>query len=110
MSLVTTSLWWERARAGTKEPIRADRPMEGYYATTAARGGALIPARIWSDSGRFFCIVGGEARDTLEQWPYLARRPIAPETYAAMMKGLKETFTTPREARKAKLHDLKPRF
>ena len=75
-----------------------------------AKGGALIPARLWSDRGRLYCTVAGESRDALQEWPFLHRRPISAETYALMMKTLKDQFATPKDARKARLHDLKPRF
>jgi hypothetical protein len=54
--------------------------------------------------------VAGEERSALQEWPYLARRPIAAATYDMMMKTLKEQFETPKAARKARLHELKPRY
>jgi hypothetical protein len=110
VSLVTQSSWWEAAVRGEARPIRADQVQPGYYATRAARGGALIPARIWQDGGRFFCSVAGEARDALQEWAFLAKRPISATTYALMLKNLKDTFASPKDARKAKLHDIPPRF
>lgn len=109
MTLTTTSPWWQRAISGVREPIKDGHPCEGYFATRGSKGGALIPARIWSDKGRFYCIVGGEARDAIKEWNFLARRPISAETYRRMTETLKE-HGGPKEARKAKLVDLKPRF
>lgn len=109
MTLVTQSAWWSRAISGQREPIKDGDPQCGYFATRGSKGGALIPARIWMDHGRLYCIVGGEARDPIKEWPFLARRPIAAETYQRMVETLKQ-HGGPKEARRAKLHELKPRF
>ena len=108
MSLITASPWYERALAGAPEPIRDGQPQEGFFACKLGRNGALAPARIWSDGGRFYCVIAGEARDPIQEWPFLSKRPIAAATYAVMLRNLKDNFASPKEARKAKLHELKP--
>ena len=107
---ITQSDWHLRATKGEAQAIRADLPQPGYYATKGAKGGALVPARIWQEHGRLYCTVAGEDRSALQEWPYLARRPISGPTYDMMMKTLKDQFETPKAARKARLHELKPRW
>lgn len=109
MTLVTTSPWWTRAISGQQQPIKDGAPQPGYYATRGSKGGALLPARIWQEHGRFHCTVAGQVSDAVKEWPFLARRPISAETYERMVALLKE-HGGPKEARRAKLHDLPPRF
>lgn len=107
MTLVTTSAWWQRAISGVREPIKDGHPCEGYYATRGSKGGALLPARIWRQGAHFFCTVAGRESDAVKEWPFLARRPISAETYERMVALLKQ-HGGPKEARRAKLHELSP--
>lgn len=95
---ITASDFWRRALAGERPPIPMNAPQPGYYRRTLVNGGPWVPARIWyglppdpvtgellDRSPRAQCEVGGESRDALDQWTWLASRPIPKETFDWMM-------------------------
>lgn len=84
MSTITASDWWRRSLAGERTPINANEPQPGYYATRSYRGGPMMPARIWTENGKAYCMVAGERRDALRDWPYLAARPITADEYSRL--------------------------
>ena len=107
---VTISDWWTRALAGERTPIAADEPQCGYYVTRAFRKGPKLPARIWSEGGKFYCLVAGEQREALKEWPFLALHPISAEQYVKMSATI-GVIAGPRERRRLTLHDLPvPKF
>lgn len=91
---ITTSLYWSQALAGAGPAIDMNDPQPGYYRRRLVRGGPWVPARIWyglpadpwtgdllDRSPRLQCEVAGELRDPLDQWTWLAARPIAEADY-----------------------------
>lgn len=102
--VITTSEWWERARAGNAMPIRDGHPQAGYYAVK--RRGLMVPARLWKQDGRWHCLIGGRPADAVREWPYLAKRPIAADTYGHLMKTLRPADRRNRRA----VDDLPPPF
>lgn len=88
---------WHRAAMAGRKPQITTEPHCGWYRRRFVRGGPWVPARIWmhqeidADSGeltapeRLRCDVGGKERDPIEQWTYLADRPIGESEYRYMI-------------------------
>jgi hypothetical protein len=86
--IVTVGGWYALALAKKAHAPRMDLPEVGYYKRRYVRGGPWVPARIWiveyrdpetnelmSDQ-KYFCEVGGAAKDPFNQWPSLLGHPI----------------------------------
>lgn len=73
--------------------VYSDVPQAGWYKRPLAKGGPMVPARIWIDAEvdmdtgelleeeRFLCEVNGERADAIEQWQWLCQNPISEEEF-----------------------------
>lgn len=80
-------VWWRAVIAGDPVSYHLNEIHAGFFKTRLTYRGPWWPARIWivsevdadgmlTGEERFACHVAGEAADALEQWPYLAKRPV----------------------------------
>lgn len=82
--------WWRRAVNGEKPPIHEGDPQCGYFKVRDRRGlnkdlapikRPFVAAAIWRDEDGFKAEVAGSPVDIDHAWPYVAKYPIAYETY-----------------------------
>ena len=99
--------WWRRALAGEKPLVESSQPQAGYYQTRAFRNGPALPAQIWREGPRLYCLIAGKSEKVLDQWPYLAGRPITAQQHRELQSRLPKR-ADPRAVHRLGLDDLDP--
>ena len=89
--------WHRRALAGERVPVFEDEPHCGWFRFRMVRLGPWLPARIWmhqvvdpvtrelAEPEEFRAEALGEPRDPYRLWVSVARHPITPAAYRALV-------------------------
>lgn len=90
--------WHRAAIAGGSPPVHPNDPQQGWFRRRLVKGGPMVPARIWlhqeideatgelAEDEVWRCEVMGEARDPVDEWPWLCARPISEAEYDHLMR------------------------
>src|SRR5262245_29086839 len=83
---------WHRQALLGRAVIVNEEPHCGWYQRRLAKGGVMVPCRIWLhqeigedgelvDDERLECEINGRAADVIEQWHWLADNPITEQRF-----------------------------
>lgn len=79
--------WYRDAVAGKSPQITANQPQSGFFRRKLIKDGPYVPARIWIDrtTRAILCEVDGQPADPLDQWTFLAGRPVSEADFRFMV-------------------------
>lgn len=94
--ITDTSDIHRRLLSGERISLDINAPQPGYYQRRLVKGGPMVPAKIWLEEDvdevgdlmadqRLLCLVDGQPCDAVDQWTWLAGRPISREDYEFMV-------------------------
>jgi hypothetical protein len=91
--------WHRRALAGEKPPVWESEPKCGWYLARLEARGDLVPGSVWMDqptdpeTGELCgdevlrCEIGGECRNPIDAWTWLAKRPVSYQEYRSRIRA-----------------------